>query len=141
MATCYLTRVVQFNAEHRYFRPQWTAERNAELFGAASREPGHGHAYQCAVTVRGTPDPSTGMVMDLGLLDRVLSEEIVQRFDHRHLNLDLPEYAYGRTVPTGEMLCLDVWQRVAARLPPGCALTVVRVQEEPTLYAEYRGET
>ena len=140
MPTCYLTRVVRFDATHRYFRPEWTAERNAERFGAASREPGHGHAYQCAVTVRGTPDATTGMVMDLGLFDRVLSEEIVQRFDRRHINRDVPEYAYGKTVPTGEMLCLDVWARVAARLPSGCALALVRVQEEPTLYAEYRGE-
>jgi 6-pyruvoyltetrahydropterin/6-carboxytetrahydropterin synthase len=140
MPTCYLTRVVQFKAEHRYFRPEWTAERNAARFGDATREPGHGHAYQCAVTVRGTPDPTTGMVMDLGALDTVLSEEIVQRFDRRHMNRDVPEYAYGKIVPTGEMLCLDVWRRVAARLPTSCALTLVRVQEDPTLYAEYRGE-
>ncbi len=140
MPSCYLTRVVQFKAEHRYFRPEWTAERNAARFGDAALEPGHGHAYQCAVTVRGTPDPTTGMVMDLGALDTVLSEEIVQRFDRRHMNRDVPEYAYGKIVPTGEMLCLDVWRRVAARLPAGCALTLVRVQEDPTLYAEYRGE-
>lgn len=140
MPTCYLTRVVQFKAEHRYFRPEWTGERNAARFGDAAREPGHGHAYQCAVTVRGTPDPTTGMVMDLGALDTVLSEEVVRRFDRRHMNRDLPEYAYGKIVPTGEMLCLDVWRRVAARLPTGCALTLVRVQEDPTLYAEYRGE-
>ena len=140
MPTVYLTRIVQFAAAHRYFRPEWTAGRNADVFGDCAREHGHGHTYQCTVTVRGTPDPQTGMVMDLGLLDRVLSEEVVQRLDHRHLNLDVPEFAYGRTVPTGEMLCLDIWGRVAGRLPPGCALALVRVQEEPALYAEYRGE-
>lgn len=140
MPIAYLTRLVQFAAAHRYFRPEWTAERNAEVFGACAREHGHGHTYQCTVTVRGTPDPVTGMVMDLGLLDRVLSEEVVQRLDHRHLNLDVPEFAYGRTVPTGEMLCLDIWGRVAPRLPAGCTLALVRVQEEPALYAEYRGE-
>ena len=140
MPVAYLTRIVQFAAAHRYFRPEWSAERNAEAFGLCAREHGHGHTYQCAVTVRGTPDPVTGMVLDLGLLDRVLDEEVVRRLDHRHLNLDIPEFAYGKTVPTGEMLCLDIWQRVAKRLPAGAALAVVRVQEEPALYAEYRGE-
>jgi 6-pyruvoyltetrahydropterin/6-carboxytetrahydropterin synthase len=140
MPTCYLTRVVQFSAAHRYFRPEWGAERNVEVFGASSREHGHGHTYRCAVTVRGTPDPVSGMVVDLALLDRVLEEEVVQRFDHRHINLDVAEFAYGGIVPTGEMLCLDVWRRVAARLPKGCALALVRVEEEPALFAEYRGE-
>ncbi len=141
MSTAYLARTVQFSASHRYFRPEWTAERNAEVFGACAREHGHGHTYQCRVTVKGTPDPLTGMVVDLGLLDRILLEEVIQRFDHRHLNLDVPEFGDGRLVPTGEQLCLEVWRRVGARLPPGCALDTVRVQEEPLLYAEYRGET
>jgi len=138
MPICYLTRVVQFSAAHRYFRPEWSAERNAEMFGASSRE--HGHTYRCAVTLRGAPDPATGMVVDLALLDRVLDEEVVQRFDHRHINRDVAEFASGGIVPTGEMLCLDVWRRVAARLPKGCALSLVRVEEEPSLFAEYRGE-
>ena len=136
-----LTRIVQFSASHRYFRPEWSAQRNTDAFGACAREHGHGHTYQCAVSVRGAPDAATGMVVDLGVLDRVLHEEIVERFDHRHLNLDVPEFAFGRTVPTGEMLCIDIWQRVEPRLPAGCALACVRVQEEPMLYAEYRGET
>lgn len=140
MPIAYLTRVVEFTAMHRYFRPEWSAERNAAVFGDSAREPGHGHRYRCAVTVRGTPDPVSGMVADLALLDRVLHEEVIARFDGRHLNHDVPEYAYGATVPTGEMLCLDIWRRVAARLPGSCALASVRVEESPALYAEYRGE-
>jgi 6-pyruvoyltetrahydropterin/6-carboxytetrahydropterin synthase len=92
------------------------------------------------VTVKGTPDPGTGMIVDLGLLDRVLREEVVGRFDQRHLNLDVPEFAYGKTVPTGEALCMDIWRRVEARLPAGCTLASVRVAEEPAMWAEYRGE-
>jgi 6-pyruvoyltetrahydropterin/6-carboxytetrahydropterin synthase len=140
MPTCSLTRIVRFAAAHRYFRPEWSAERNAAVFGACAREHGHGHTYECAVTVRGTTDPVTGMVVDLAALDRALHEEVVQRFDHRHLNLDVPDFAYGRTVPTGEMLCVDIWRRLAPRLPAGCTLTRVRVQEDPQLFAEYRGE-
>ena len=140
MPTAYLTRTVQFSAAHRYFRPEWSEAKNAEVFGKCAAPHGHGHTYQCSVTVRGRVDETTGMSADLGLLDRILAEEVVARLDHRHLNLDLPEYGYGRTVPTGEELCVDVWRRVAARLPAGCTLASVRVQEEPALFAEYRGE-
>jgi 6-pyruvoyltetrahydropterin/6-carboxytetrahydropterin synthase len=140
MPTAYLTRTVQFSAAHRYFRPEWSEERNVEVFGNCASPHGHGHTYQCVVTVRGAMDLTTGMAADLGALDRILAEEVVGRLDHRHLNLDLPEYAYGRTVPTGEALCVDIWRRVAARLPRECTLAAVRVQEEPALYAEYRGE-
>jgi 6-pyruvoyltetrahydropterin/6-carboxytetrahydropterin synthase len=140
VATVYLTRVVQFSAAHRYFRPEWSEERNREVFGACASPHGHGHTYQCRVTVKGTPDPRTGMVVDLARLDAVLREEVVERFDHRHINYDVAEFAPGGAVPTGESLCLDIWRRVAARLPRGCALAMVRVQEEPHLYAEYRGE-
>jgi 6-pyruvoyltetrahydropterin/6-carboxytetrahydropterin synthase len=140
MPIAYLTRVVQFSAAHRYHRPEWSAEQNARVFGTCAREHGHGHTYRCAVTVKGPPDTATGMVADLAALDRILQEEIVARYDHRHLNLDLPEFAYGRTVPTGEMLCMDVWRRIAPRLPDGCTLHAVRVQEDPALWAEFLGE-
>ncbi len=138
MPTAYLTRIVDFSATHRYFHPAWSAERNAVAFGASTHE--HQHAYRCVVTVRGTPDPETGMVIDLAALDRLLSEEVVARFGRRRIHVDVPEFADGGAMPTGEMLCLDIWRRVAARLPAGCSLARVRVQEDPTLYAEYRGE-
>ena len=140
MSTAYLTRIVQFAAAHRYCRPEWSEARNAEVFGACFSPHGHGHTYTCAVTVEGQVDPTTAMVADLGALDLLLHEEVVARYDHRHLNLDAPEFAYGKTVPTCEALCVEIWRRVAPRLPTGCALTSVRVAEDPTLFAEYRGE-
>lgn len=140
MPTAYLARTVQFCAAHRYFRPEWSEAKNTEVFGKCASPNGHGHTYHCTVTVRGRVEGTTGMSVNLATLDRILAEEVVVRLDHHHLNLDLPEYAYGRTVPTGEELCLDIWRRVAARLPEGCTLATVRVEEEPALYAEYRGE-
>ncbi len=134
----YLTRVVEFTATHRLFKPEWSAERNAQAFGAAATA--HAHTYRCAVTLAGAVDPETGTAADLAAFDRILAEEVVARFGGRDLNRDLPEYAPGRTLPTGEALCLDVWKRVAARLPAGCRLASVRVQEDPSLFAEYRGE-
>jgi len=134
----YLTRTVEFTAAHRLFRPEWSAERNALAFGAASTP--HSHVYRCAVTVAGALDPATGAATDLGAFDRILAEEVVGRFDGRDINRDIAEYAPGRTLPTGEALCLDIWTRVAARLPSGSTLASVRVQEDASLYAEYRGE-
>ncbi|MBA3555209.1 MAG: 6-carboxytetrahydropterin synthase [Gemmatimonadales bacterium] len=134
-----LTRTVAFRALHRLYRPDWTEARNREVFGPLSDPPGHAHDYSCAVTVKGPVDETMGMVMDLGELDRVLREEIVAPFDGKHLNLDVPAFAYGRTLPTCEALAAHVYPRVAARLPAGVALERVRVMEDPTLYADCTG--
>ena len=138
MPVAYLTRAVHFSATHRYARPGWTAEQNAAAFGPTVEE--HGHDYRCEVTVKGTTDGETGMVIDLGALDVILSHEVVGRFDHRRIHLDVPEFAEGRLMPTGEMLCVEIFARVAAKLPAGCSLASVRVAEDDTLWSEYRGE-
>lgn len=140
MTRARLTRTVTFRAMHRYFRPDWSAEQNAAAFGECAVAPGHEHEYQCRVTVAGRISPETGMAVDLALLDRLLAEEIVDRFNGRHINHDIPEFAFGRTVPTGEALAVYFWQRLERRLPRGVRLETVRVQEEPRLYAEYHGD-
>jgi 6-pyruvoyltetrahydropterin/6-carboxytetrahydropterin synthase len=134
-----LTRTVTFRATHRYFRPEWPAERNAEAFGDCATAPGHEHQYECRVTVRGLVSPETGMIVDLRTLDRLLDEEVVRRFNGRHINQEIPEFAPGKTIPTGEAISIFVWQRLAPRLPSGVRLHSVQVQEEPHLYSEYRG--
>lgn len=134
-----LSRVVGFRARHRFFRPDWSEARNREAFGPLSDAPGHAHDYQCLVTVRGPLEASRGMVMDLGLLDRILGEQVVAAFDGRHLNLDLPEFAYGRTLPTCEAIAAHVFPRVAAQLPAGVTLERVRILEDPTLYGDCTG--
>jgi len=134
-----LTRTVAFRATHRLYRPDWTEARNREVFGPLSDPPGHAHDYACAVTVRGPVDETMGMVMDLGRLDQVMREEIVALFDGKHLNLDVPAFAYGSTLPTCEALAAHVYPRVAARLPDGVTLERVRVMEDPTLYADCTG--
>ena len=131
-----LSRVVGFQARHRFFRPDWSEARNREAFGPLSDAPGHAHDYQCVVTVSGPLEASRGMVMDLGVLDRILREEIVVPFEGRHLNLDVPEFAYGATLPTCEAIAAHVFTRVAARLPAGVTLERVRILEDPTLYGD-----
>jgi 6-pyruvoyltetrahydropterin/6-carboxytetrahydropterin synthase len=140
MATAQLTRVVSFSAAHRYFRPDWSSERNQEVFGSCSSPHGHGHNYHCRVTVAGRLAEDTGMVMDLRDLDFILQEEVTDRFDHKFINHDVPEFAAGKLIPTGEALAVYIWERIARRLPDGVRLECVRVQEEPHLYAEYFGE-
>jgi 6-pyruvoyltetrahydropterin/6-carboxytetrahydropterin synthase len=132
-----LTRTVGFHALHRFHRPDWSDARNREAFGPLGDPPGHAHDYACAVTVTG---PVTdGMVMNLGLLDRILQEEVVVPLDGKHLNLDVPAFAYGRALPTCEAIAAHLYPRIAARLPATVVLERVRVQEDPTLYADCTG--
>jgi len=140
MPTAYLTRRVSFAAAHRYRRPEWSDETNEAVFGACARPSYHGHTYTCDVTVRGEIDDLTGFVVDLGLLDRVLETEVRQRFDHRNINLEVPEFADGELVPTGENIARFISERVQASLPPETRVTEVRVAEDKTLSASYRSE-
>jgi 6-pyruvoyltetrahydropterin/6-carboxytetrahydropterin synthase len=135
-----LTRIVRFSAAHRYFRPDWSQERNREVFGACAGEHGHGHNYECAVTVAGPLDPDTGMVINLAEFDRILREEIRDPFDHRFINHEVAAFGPGRLIPTGESLAVYLWERIAARLPTPVVLEHLRVQEDRDLYAEYSGE-
>jgi 6-pyruvoyltetrahydropterin/6-carboxytetrahydropterin synthase len=136
-----LTRSLGFRASHRYFKPDWGEEINRSRFGWTAEEPGHAHDYRCSVTVTGPLDPDTDMILDLPALDRILAEEITERLDGRHLNLDLPEFAYGRTLPSCEALARYVFRRIAARVPAGVTLARVRIAEDASLHADCTGES
>ncbi|HET7583647.1 MAG TPA: 6-carboxytetrahydropterin synthase [Gemmatimonadaceae bacterium] len=131
-----LTRRVRFAAAHRYWRPDWSDERNHTVFGACANPHYHGHGYVCDVTVSGEVDPETGMVVDLGVLDRVLRAEVVERFDHRNINREVPEFAEGRLIPTGENLARFIFERVQAALGATATVQRVRVREDEALWAE-----
>ena len=142
MSTFSLTRRVSFAAAHRYRRPEWSDEKNAAVFGACARPNFHGHSYACDVTVSGPLDEETGFVGDLGLLDRVLRDEVHARFDHANINLDVPEFADGRQIPSGENLARYVCERVQGRLDEALGagalrVTRVTVAEDHTLSATY----
>lgn len=139
VTTASLTRTVEFSAAHRYYRPDWTEEENRAAFGACANEPGHGHSYRCGVTVRGPISPERSMIVDLSELDAVLREEIVDRLDHQHINHAVPEFSYGRRIPTAEALAVYLWEQIEPRLPPGVTLRRVRVEEDARLHADYEG--
>ena len=136
MAFAYLTRVVTFPAVHRYRRPDWSEAQNRAAYGGVADE--HAHDYRCEVTVRGPVDATTGMIVDLGVLDRILADEVLQRFSGKRIHLDVPEFTMR--LPTGEALAMDIWERVSRRLPGVVTLERVRVAEDDTLWSEYRGE-
>lgn len=131
-----LTRTVGFHATHRYFKPEWSQAENRSRFGRAGEEPGHPHDYTCGVTISGPPDPVTGMILDLGLLDRALAEVVVTPFDGKDINRDVAEFGYGQALPTCEALAQYFFERIAARLPAGVELERVMVSEDATLSAE-----
>jgi 6-pyruvoyltetrahydropterin/6-carboxytetrahydropterin synthase len=134
-----ITRRVTFAAAHRYRRPDWSNEKNEEVFGLCARESYHGHTYVCDVTIHGEIDPLTGFIIDLGLFDRTLDAEVTQRFDHRNINTDVPDFADGRLIPSGENLAKFIFEKVDAQLPRGVAVQRVTVAEDRTLSSTYEG--
>ena len=138
--TAYLTRRVAFAAAHRYRRPEWDDARNEATFGPCARPSFHGHSYRCDVTVAGPIDPVTGFCVDLAQLDAILAREVHERFDHRNINVDVPEFADGALVPTGENLARFIFDRVQAALGDEVRVTEVVVAEDETLRCSYRGD-
>jgi 6-pyruvoyltetrahydropterin/6-carboxytetrahydropterin synthase len=141
VTTARLTRLVRFSAAHRYYRPEWSDDENRKAFGACANPHGHGHSYECAVTVKGRLSSDRSMVMDLESLDTLLREVVVSRLDHQHLNYVVPEFAPGKVIPTAEALAVHIWRQLEGRLPNGVILHRVRIQEDATLFAEYYGES
>jgi 6-pyruvoyltetrahydropterin/6-carboxytetrahydropterin synthase len=129
---------VSFHALHRFYRPEWSDARNREVFGSLTEPPGHGHDYQCGVTIGG-PLKDQGMIVDLGWLDRIIDEEVLTPLAGKHINADVPEFAYGGTLPTCEAIAAYVFRRVARRLPGGLTLERVRIAEDSTLHADCCG--
>jgi 6-pyruvoyltetrahydropterin/6-carboxytetrahydropterin synthase len=136
----YLTRRATFSAAHYYWNPAWTAQKNEQVFGRCANRNGHGHNYTLEVTVVGEPDPVTGFVVNLSWLKEIMELEVLAAWDHRHLNLDVPEFA--ATMPTTENIAIAAWKRLepAVAEAGGALLSRVRVYETPEIFAEYRGE-
>jgi 6-pyruvoyltetrahydropterin/6-carboxytetrahydropterin synthase len=138
----YLTRRATFSASHYYWNEAWTAEKNAEVFGRCANRNGHGHNYTLEVTVAGEPDPVTGFVVDLKWLKDVIERKVLTDWDHRHLNLEVPEFAASKLIPTTENIAIAAWKRLepAIMAAGGARLSRVRVYETAEIFAEYRGE-
>jgi 6-pyruvoyltetrahydropterin/6-carboxytetrahydropterin synthase len=135
----FLTRRATFSASHYYWNDAWPEEQNRQVFGRCANRNGHGHNYTLEVTVAGEPDPVTGFVVDLKWLKDVIEELIMSAWDHRHLNLEAPEFA--KVNPTTENIAIAAWHRLepAVAAAGGARLASVRVYETPEIFAEFRG--
>jgi 6-pyruvoyltetrahydropterin/6-carboxytetrahydropterin synthase len=131
-----LTRVYEFAASHRLDVPALSLEENVELFGKCNNAAGHGHNYILEVTVSGVPDAATGMIADLSTIDAVVEKEVVDRYDHKHLNEDVTEFK--GLYPTTEVVTRMIWQRLNGKLP--ATLHKVLVRETARNIFEYSGE-
>lgn len=132
----YVTRRARFSAAHRLYNPNFSDERNREVYGLCCNPNGHGHDYRLEVTLKGEPDPETGMIVDLKWLKRVIDERVVQLLDHKHLNLDVP-FLEG-VIPTVENLARAIWDILEASLP-GRTLFSVKLLETENNWAVYFG--
>jgi 6-pyruvoyltetrahydropterin/6-carboxytetrahydropterin synthase len=134
-----ITRKVEFSASHLCRLPQLSEEENRRLYGAGANPNGHGHNFVLEVSLEGSPDPVTGMVFDLKLLKQILEREVVEPYDHRFLNHEVPPF--DRIVPTPENIALDIWGRLAPQLSSDrLRLARVRLWDTPDSCVEYRGE-
>lgn len=136
----FLTRRATFSAAHYYWNESWPEEKNRQVFGRCSNRKGHGHNYTLEVTVAGEPDATTGFVVDLKWLKDVMEREVLSAWDHRHFNLEVPEFASA--MPTSENIAIAAWRRLepAITAAHGARLAAVRVYETAEIFAEYRGE-
>ena len=132
-----LTRKAEFSASHFYWNDRWSEEENRRVFGKCANRNGHGHNYTVEVTVAGDVDPVTGFVVDLKQLKDVMEREVLSAYDHRHLNLEVPEFRSA--LPTTENIAVAIWRRLEGKVL-GARLRRVRVYEMPDLFADYLGE-
>ena len=132
-----VSRRATFNAAHRLFRQDWTNEKNIEIFGKCSNPNFHGHNYILEVILDGEIDPETGYVIDLKIVKDAIKSEIDERFDHRNLNLDCPEFKDLN--PTAENIAVVIWNLLRVKLPMQLKL-IIKLWETENNCVEYDGK-
>lgn len=133
----YVTRRATFSASHRLYNPDLTDAQNEAIFDKCSNKNGHGHNYVVEVTVGGEPNPKTGYVIDLKKLKEIVRREVIERVDHKHLNLDVG-FMQG-IIPTAENIAKAIWKVLEPKIDEG-RLHSVRLHETENNVVEYRGE-
>lgn len=132
-----VSRRAHFNAAHRLYRKDWSFEKNESVFGKCNSPNFHGHNYELIVSVTGEISPETGYVIDIKYIADLVFEEVETPFDHKNLNLDVPEF-YDLN-PTAENIAVVIWQKLRKRLDPALELEIA-LFETPRNSVTYRGE-
>lgn len=134
----YLTRVEHFNAAHKLYNEDWSEEKNLEVFGKCANPNWHGHNYELFVTIKGEPHPETGFVFNAKTLGDMIKDVIVERVDHRNLNIDV-DFMQGKFT-SAENFAISIWQELKPHIEQqGAQLHCIRLQETPRIYVEYYG--
>lgn len=136
----YVNRKEHFNAAHKLFNPNWSREKNEQVFGPCANENWHGHNFELIVTVKGEPDPDTGFVVDLKKLSQLIREDIIEKVDHKNLNMDVP-FLLGK-MASCEIIIMEFWKILAPKisdLKKGAALHKLTLYETPRNFVEYYG--
>ncbi len=133
----YLTRKEHFNAAHKLFNPKWSREENEEVFGPCANENWHGHNYDLFVTIKGEPDINTGFVFDVKKLGQIIREVVIEKLDHKNLNLDVP-FLKDKMCST-ENLAIAIWEELKQNIPNSIQLHCIKLYETPRIYVEYFG--
>jgi len=134
----FLTRRERFNAAHRLFRTDWTDEKNSEVYGKCANPNWHGHNYILFVTVKGEIKPEFGYVVDLKTLSRVIRETIIDKVDHKNLNLEV-NFMKGKVAST-ENIVTSIWQELEPEIRTlEVELHSIRLEETENNYVEYFG--
>ena len=131
-----LSRKAHFNAAHRLYRKDWTHEQNDAIFGKCNNPNFHGHNYELIVSVTGEIDPETGYVLDVKFLTDLIKSDIESEFDHKNLNLDVPEFLDLN--PTAENIVVVIWNKLRKKIKPELDLEVV-LYETPRNFVTYNG--
>lgn len=131
-----VSRKAHFNAAHRLYRKDWSDEQNERVFGKCNNPNFHGHNYELIVSVTGKINQDTGYVIDIKDLATIIYEEVELPFDHRNLNLDVPEFE--NLNPTAENIVVLIWEKIRKRIAPGNDLEVT-LYETPRNFVTYRG--
>jgi 6-pyruvoyltetrahydropterin/6-carboxytetrahydropterin synthase len=133
----YITRIEHFNAAHRLFNPNWTREKNEEVFGKCANENWHGHNFELYVTLKGEPNPDTGFVFDVKKLSIIVQQQVIDKLDHKNLNLDVDCMA-GKLCSI-ENLVIGIWEQLVPHLPKDVNLHSLKLYETPRIFVEYFG--
>jgi 6-pyruvoyltetrahydropterin/6-carboxytetrahydropterin synthase len=134
----YLTRIEHFNAAHKLFDPEWSQEKNEEVFGKCANENWHGHNYTLHVTIKGNPDKETGFLFDVKKLSMMIKQFVLDKLDHKNLNMDV-EFLKGKMCSTENVAC-SIWEQLQPQLPGNVILHCIKLYETPRIYVEYFGD-
>lgn len=132
-----VSRKAHFNAAHRLYRKDWSFEKNDSVFGKCNNANFHGHNYELIVSVTGDIDPETGYVIDIKVLSQLIFDEVETAFDHKNLNLDVPEFAALN--PTAENIAVVIYNKLKPKLKAEFELEVV-LYETPRNFVRYKGD-